>query len=255
MCSIARILSATFLALTMGSVAACAAQAEKTYGLKDSDVICHTCTSDVLAAKTAGINAALDVMIQQIGDILPRQGKVTFHLDLDQTCTDAFARVTKSGMSENSCFVECQTVSNTIPDVCNVCYTSALNQDLATMRSLAGQVLPIHEAGHVWWKGREVSYLIEEPMVQILSYVLSGDMKYCTEHNWAASPRPLTLVGNLCSLGITTSQIIKIYTLTASVTAKRGGPLTDEEFISIVSVTLGTDTRPFFVKAGIAPAK
>ncbi len=221
----------------------------KTYGLMDSAVVCTTCSPANLHAKTVGIMRAMRVMIQQIGDIRPRNGKITFHLDMDKTCSDALKRLKKMGGTlETMGFVQCEKV-NGVPDTCDVCLDGHTKQNLETAKSLAGQVLPIHEAGHVWWKGREDLYNAEEPLVQMLSYTLSGNVNYCTKYTWSGIP--LSLVGDLCQRGITKNQIIQIYTSCADRADRLGRPLTEEELVRIVSSVVEQDMRPSFIDAGI----
>ncbi len=219
------------------------------YGLTDSEVVCGSCSPEYLKAKTAGIMNALGSMVRQVGDMIPRHGKVTFHLDMDQTCEDAVARAKAKGETvETNAFAECRDTDG-VPEACDVCFVDSTKQDLASAKSLAGQVLPLHEAGHIWWKGRKNLYNAEEPMVQILSFALSGDANFCIEHVWSGVP--LSLVGDLCRLDITNALIVQIYKLSAARAADLGRELTAEELAQVVSNVMGQDMRPSFVTAGI----
>lgn len=214
------------------------------YGLMDSDVVCGSCSPEYLQAKTAGVKNALRVMIAQIGDMHPRRGRITFHLDMDQTCTDIVTEAAKEGKTVHpGGFARCGDDLG----ACDICFRDETKQNLEYAKSLAGQVLPLHEAGHVWWKGRENQYNAEEPMVQMMSFGLSG-ADWCSLI-WGGVP--LSLVGDLCRAGITNAQVIRIYTSAAARSVEVGRELTGEELAQIVSAVMGKDMRASFVAAGI----
>lgn len=243
----ARLLAACLLSVV---AVGCSGTVVRDYGLLDSDVVCGSCSPEYLKAKTDGIMNALGVMVAQVGDINLRRKKVTFHLDMDKTCTDIVDSARASGMTlETTAFARCDLGNP--PGVCDICFADATKQDLATAKSLAGQVLPLHEAGHAWWKGRKNLYNAEEPMVQMLSYALVGDAKFCTEHDWSKSGPPLTLVVDLCRAGITNAQIIRIHTMSAARAEELRRELTGDELAQIVSTVMGKDMRASFVTAGI----
>jgi hypothetical protein len=215
-----------------------------TAALMDSLVVCESCAPELLAAKTRGILTGMKAMVDFIGyDILPQYGPVTFHLSNDEFCGEyklgmtGFARIDDKGKG-HVCLFDVEKQNRIRP------FT------VENGEQLEDQLLPIHEAGHVWFFDRSEPYGIQEPFVKILFFILSSpDLDHC---DWFIGVSyPDALMDDLCALGITDEDVAAILAATAETAEALEGALTNSEFADIVSNSLGKDARPAFVKAGL----
>ncbi len=220
-------------------------------GLEDSLVVCQTCAPDLLRAKTEGIRIAMSLERAYAGaDVLPQYAPITFHLDGDATCGTAADMIARygyltgfSGLDANGkgyvCLFDIEKTNRALP------FTPE-NAD-----TLADQLLPVHEAGHVWFYGRESDYAVQEPFVKMISFVLSGAYPDpCTQFR-VTSP-PDSLIADLCDAGMTIGDLPAILSVTAASAAEKGRPLSNAEFAGVVSGVVGHDVTSAFVAAGVS---
>lgn len=225
-----------------------------TAGLRDSRVTCTACSPELLAAKAAGINAAMAWLVEFLGsDLDPRWAPATFHLDGDEACgtwtptTHPYA-VPDQGQAKICLF----DIERSWP----------FPFDLAHAGLPGSQITPVHEAGHAWLWTRMTNDVIQEALVQYLSVIYAG------RYVW---PELLTAPGNqcalflrrrydntisglnydLCDLGLNDASFQRIMRSTAATAKARGNAITVPAFAAIVSAELGTDATEAFRAAGL----
>ena len=220
-------------------------------GLKDSIVICDSCASDLLIAKRQGILDAMSWMVAYLGaDVLPNYAPVTFHLEGGSVCGSAQDMLTNFGFltgfaavgSDGKgyvCLFDTEKMNRSLP----------FTADNAVLS--ADQVLPIHEAGHLWLFGRVDPYGIQEPFVKLVSfkYALPG-VDAC---DWfkTSSLYPDKLAGDLCVVGMKEMHVPLILKRSADDVALSGSAVTPERFADIVTGIIGSDATPAFRAAGL----
>ena len=222
----------------------------KAHGLVDSLVVCSTCSPALVAAKTSGIHEAMRRLIAYCGaDASAAICPVTFHLDGDGAC-GAYESGDTGGFSLDSqgrgqiCLFDVEKENRALP------FT------VANASLIEDQLLPVHEAMHGWFVGRQQTYRIQEPFCKLVSFVIS-ELPGGPEYGWffSSTPddHPDVLMKYLCQLGMTTALAAQVLTETARAASTKGGPLTDAEFADVVTMVMGQDAVPAFQSAGILP--
>jgi hypothetical protein len=223
------------------------------YGLADCVVVCSTCFPDLLAAKEGGIQEAMRRLVDYCGaDALPKVCPVTFHLDGDSTCRPYQSGMTGGFSIDPSgfgyiCLYDVEKESEGV---------RTLPFTVENAQKIEDQLLPVHEAMHAWFVGRQATYRIQEPFCKWTSFVISelpGGPEYC---NWFISTpdtHPDVLMKYLCEIGMNTQRAAQILQQVAQSSVDRGRALSDAEFADIVTIVLGQDAVPAFHSAGILP--
>lgn len=220
------------------------------HGLADSVVVCTPCAPDLLKAKTTGIREAMRGLVDVCGaDALPEVCPVTFHLAGDTVCgsyqsgtTGHFTR-DASGLG-HVCLFDVEKENRALPFTVENAVTP---QD---------QLLPVHEAMHAWFQGRQHTYRVQEPFCKLVSFIVSlapGGPDYSSWFAGTPDDHPDALMKHLCQLVSTTQQLIPVLARTARAAEATGEALSDTEFADVVTETLGQDARPAFRAAGILP--
>ena len=222
----------------------------KAHGLVDSLVVCSTCDAALVAAKASGVREAMRQLIDFCGadasaDICP----ITFHLDGDGACgpyepgdTGGFS-LDLQGRGQ-ICLFDVEKENRSLP------FT------VANAQLIEDQLLPVHEAMHAWFVGRQQTYRIQEPFCKLVSFVISkmpGGPDYCGWFSSTADDHPDVLMKYLCEIGMTTALAAQVLSQTAESAAVKGSALTDVEFAEVVTSVLGQDAVPAFQSAGILP--
>jgi hypothetical protein len=217
-------------------------------GLGASLVVCSSCAPDLLAAKTRGIQKAMRGLVDYCGaDVLQDIRPVTFHLDGDRYCgryqngwTGNFSR-DPSGLG-HVCLWEVEKENRALP------FT------VQNAEKIQDQLLPVHEAMHAWFFGRQENYRIQEPFCKLTSFIISessGGPQYC---GWFSSMNDSdvdVLMKYLCELGMTAELAAETLRQLARSAATAGKPLSDAEFAQLVTGVLGRNAVPAFQSAGI----
>ena len=222
----------------------------KAHGLADSLVVCTACSPELVAAKISGILEAMRRLVTFCGaDASPEICPITFHLNGDGYC-GPYESGDTGGFSLDDedrgqvCLFDVEKENRALP------FTPA-NAVL-----IEDQLLPVHEAMHAWFVGRQQTYRIQEPFCKLVSFIISeqpGGPNYC---NWFSSipdSQPDALMKYLCQIGMTTELAAEVLAQTAHSAAVKGEPLTDAEFADVVTAVLGQNAVPAFVSAGILP--
>ncbi len=222
----------------------------KAHGLLDSLVVCSTCSPALVAAKTSGIHEAMRRLIAYCGaDASVQICPITFHLDGDSAC-GAYESGDTGGFSLDAqgrgqvCLFDVEKENRALP------FTGA-NAPL-----IEDQLLPVHEAMHAWFVGRQPTYRIQEPFCKLVSFVISevpGGPEYCWFFTSTPDDHPDVLMKYLCEMGMTTDLAAQVLAQTAQAAASKGAALTDAEFADVVSAVMGQDAVPAFQSAGILP--
>lgn len=214
-------------------------------GLMNSVVVCQTCAPELLAAKTEGIMLGLMLMPNYLGaDILPEHAPVTFHLDGDAICgTAAQFKATHSYLTGYTTFDSHGKGHVCLFDVEKT--NRALPFTAENARLLEDQLLPIHEAGHVWFAGREPDYSIQEPFVKAVSFILSGSIPDPCK-GYRVSQLPDRLLMDLCDAGMKPADIPTILAHTAADAKTMARPLTATEFADEVASVINADAETIF---------
>jgi hypothetical protein len=189
----------------------------------------------------------LDVGFAGDHDAVPEVGSITFHLAGDTFCgpytpgaTGHFA-VDSSGLG-HVCLFDVEKENRALP------FT------VENARTPQGQLLPVHEAMHAWFQGRQLNYRVQEPFCKMVSFIVSmapGGPDYCPWFAGTPDDHPDALMKYLCRLALTTQLLTSILTGAAGGAAQKGEALSDSEFAAVVSGALGLDARPAFEAAGI----
>jgi len=216
------------------------------YGLLDSLVVCSACSPELLAAKTRGILDAMARLIAFCGaDALPRYCPVTFHLDAGGPCEPYAQGMTGRADVDSSghgyvCLWDVEKVNRFPPF------------SLENAEGIQDQLLPVHEAMHIWFTGRQENYFVQEPFCKLVSFVVSeysGGPDYST---YFANPDESSyLMKYLYEIGMNRQSGAETLKRLAQSAEKLGRALTDAEFSQVVSDVLGQDTAQAFHKAGI----
>ncbi len=226
---------------------------DKIHGLADSLVICSSCDPDLLAAKTRGIKVALNRLVDFCGaDVLPRYCPVTIHLDDDDLCSP---------------YIEGETTGNAgiYPDedgLGKVCLyfierwkDSSLPWLIDYAKNPKNQILAVHEAMHIWFRGRVIPYRITEGFCNLVSKIIKefpDGPEYCNTYSSTPDDHPAVLIKYLCEIGLTTQGVAQILRHLAQLVAQKGRALSNAEFANLVTNVLGQDAVPAFRSAGIA---
>ncbi len=219
------------------------------YGLQDSLVACSGCSNELLTAKTTGILNAMDALKAFTGTDMQLSPKpVTFHLSGDQVC-GSYAQgltgdYTDNGNQPQICLFDAEKKNRAL----------AFTPENAVLP--ADQLLPAHEALHVWFHGRISDYNIQEPFCKITSFIIagtSGIVKNETCGFFHDSPGPDRLMYDLCKLGMDTEKVSLTLKQTAAAADSAGRPLTSSEFAGLVTSVLGQDATPAFRRAALIP--
>lgn len=222
----------------------------KSHGLVNSLVVCSTCSPDLVAAKTNGILEAMRRLVAYCGaDAPPEICPITFHLEGDGYCGPYVSGVT-GGFSLDQegrgqvCLFDVEKENRALP------FTPA------NALLIEDQLLPVHEAMHAWFVGRQQTYRIQEPFCKLVSFIISempGGPDYCAWFSSTPDDHPDVLMKYLCQIGLTTGLAAQVLAHTAQAAAVKGEPLTDAEFADVVTAVMGQDAEPAFVSAGILP--
>ena len=220
-------------------------------GLADSQVVCPDCGPDLLQAKTAGILAALSDLKEFAGDDVSwKFAPATFHLQGDDDCGGYTAGQTGFWTADADgraqiCLFDLEKTGRALP-------FTAENAVLP-----ADQLLPVHEALHVWFADRLPHYAVEEPFCKLTSFIVSGAIAqtYPDPCSWFSdqTPYPDRLMHDLCGLGLDQAALSGILKRSASEASRLGRILSIPEFAVIVSDELGSDAGPAFRAAGLLP--
>ena len=216
-------------------------------------VVCSGCAADLTAAKGRGIEAAMQRLAELLGDgglpinaaILP----LSFHLDGDSYCGPYQSGMTGNFSLDSTgkghvCLFDLEKENRMLP------FT------VENAEKIQDQLLPVHEAMHGWFLGRQGNYLIQEPFCKLISFIITemaGGPEYC---DWFASTpdgHPDALMKYLCPLGMTSARGVEILKRVAGSAAAKGSALTEAEFAAICTAVLGQDAVPAFRSAGILP--
>jgi hypothetical protein len=227
--------------------------ANKVDAKKEIEVVCSSCVPDLIAAKTLGIQDAMRRLFNLIGDDeLPLNLQVwpiTFHLDGDGICGQyqsgmtGFFKLDTDGLG-HVCLFDMEKENRSLP------FT------VENAEKIEDQLLPVHEAMHGWFVGRQETYRIQEPFCKLISFIISqfpGGPEYC---NWFSSipdNHPDILMKYLCEIGMTSQLAVQILRQVAKSAGDSGRALSDVEFADVVTSVLGTDAVPAFRSAGILP--
>lgn len=218
-------------------------------GLRDSVVVCTLCTPQLLAAKREGIVSALAALLDLLGsDISPTVAPITFHLDSDATC-DAWQMLREKGFLSGYskydkqghavvCLFDVEKPNRMLP------FTPE------NARTRADQLLPLHEAGHIWLGGRANPYAVQEPLVKLVSFLVSGAiLDPC--RTFRVEEPPDNLIAGLCDSGATLDEVPAICRGIARAARAKGSALTNDETAVVVSGVIGADARPAFHASGL----
>jgi len=215
-------------------------------GLHDSLVVCETCGADLLAAKTVGIINAMDALVTLAGaDILPQYAPATFHLDDDPVCGTYVEGVTTGSMALDAkgkahvCTHDMEKTKRDLPF------------DVAHASSSQDQLLPTHEATHMWFLGRVKEFGFQEPFCKYVSFVVSE--AYPDPCDWFQYLQgyPDHLMSDLCQNGMAKDKASAILAAIAMMAQDKDRPLSIEEVASIVGAVLEQDVGPAFKAAGL----
>lgn len=215
--------------------------------------VCSTCSPELLAAKTGGLREAMRRLVKLVGSgslpINPQVTAITFHLDGDGYCGPY-----SSGLTGN--------FSRDANGMAHVCLWDVEKENrsqpftVENAGKINDQLLPVHEAMHGWFIGRQDNYLIQEPFCKLISFIIAelpGGPDYCPWFSQTPAGHPDALMKYLCQLGITSQSGAQMLQQLAQAANEKGSALTDQEFADLVSTVLGTDALPAFRAAGILP--
>jgi len=219
-------------------------------GLADSRVVCATCARELLDAKREGILLAMNRMLRFTGaDVLPRYAPVTFHLDGDATCGTAQQMIDRFGYLTGFADVDAQGKAyGCLFDVEKP--ARALPFTPSNARLLLDQLLPLHEAGHVWFFVRQDDLRVQEPFSKMMALVVSGTMSDPCRTFRVRTP-PDNLIAALCDVGVTMRDVPEIFRRTALAADEQGRALSNVEFCAVVSAVIGRDAAPAFRSVGV----
>ncbi len=217
-------------------------------------VVCSSCDTDLVAAKTRGIQEAMNRLAKLFGEeVFPANPQqvwpITFHLDGDNTCGQyqsgmtGFFTVDNGGLG-HVCLFDVEKENRSLP------FT------VENAEKIEDQLLPIHEAMHGWFIGRQANYRIQEPFCKFISFIISefpGGPEYCGWFSSIPDNHPDVLMRYLCEIGMTSQSAVQILRQVAKSATDNGRTLSDVEFADIVTSVLGTDAIPAFRSAGILP--
>lgn len=219
--------------------------------LQRNVVVCSTCIPELISAKTRGIEEAMQRLIMLIGDetfpLNPTVSPITFHLDGDYYCGPY-----QSAMTGN--------FTRDATGLGHVCLWDVEKENrsrrftVENAKKIEDQLLPVHEAMHGWFVGRQENYLIQEPFCKLMSFIISefpGGPEYCNWFKSTPANHPDILMKYLCEIGMTSQSAVQILRLTAQSASEKNRALTDAEFAELVNFVLGKDAIPAFRKAGI----
>jgi len=222
----------------------------RAHGLVDSIVVCSTCNSALVAAKTNGIHEAMRRLIAYCGADAPAAiCPITFHLDGDGAC-GPYESGDTGGFSLDAqgrgqiCLFDVEKENRALP------FT------VANAHLIEDQLLAVHEAMHGWFVGRQQTYRIQEPFCKLVSFVIAempGGPEYCWWFSATPDDHPDVLMKYLCQIGMTTALAARVLAETARAAAAKGGALTELEFADVVTMVIGQDAVPAFQSAGILP--
>jgi len=222
-----------------------------TFGLADSLVVCAGCASDLLAAKTQGIQDAMRRLVAFCGvDAPPEICPITFHLSADGACgayqpgvtTGAFG-LDPAGLG-TICLYDVEKQHRALP------FT------VANASTRQDQLLPVHEAMHGWFVGRQSNYRVQEPFCKLASFFISEVAPFpdlCSFFATTPDTHPDALMKYLCRMGMTATLASQVLALLARKAEELGRALSDDEFAAVVSAVFGQDAVPAFRSAGILP--
>lgn len=215
--------------------------------------VCSTCSPELLAAKTNGIREAMRRVVNLVGNgslpINPQVPAITFHLDGDGYCGPY-----QSGLTGN--------FSRDASGMAHVCLWDVEKENrsqpftVENAGRIDDQLLPVHEAMHGWFIGRQENYLIQEPFCKLISFIVSelpGGPEYCPWFSQTPDGHPDALMKYLCQLGLTSQSGAQILRELAQASTVKNAALSDQEFADLVSSVLGKDSVPAFRSAGILP--
>lgn len=220
-------------------------------GLADSLVVCPDCPADLLQAKTEGILKAMGDLVSYAGDdVYWERAPVTFHLQGDEFCGQyaegmtGFWKTDADGRA-HACLFDLEKSNRSLPFTPE---NAAKPED---------QLLPVHEAMHIWFADRLGNYRIEEPFCKLTSFVVSGGLGdgYADPCGWftASSNYPDRLMYDLCALGMDAEKNGRILADAAGAARSKRRTLTPAEFEDIVSGVLQKDATAAFQAAGLIP--
>lgn len=222
----------------------------RTYGLTDSLVACATCSPELLAAKRRGILEAMRRLVDYCGSDAPATiCPITFHLDGDDYCGPYQSGMT-GGFSVDPlghghvCLYDVEKENRMLP------FT------VENAQKIQDQLLPVHEAMHGWFVGRQNNYRIEEPFCKLLSFIISeapGGPDYCDWFSSTPDDHPDVLMKHLCNIGMNAERAALVLARLAQFAADKGEALTDAEFAGVVTDVIGQNAVPAFQLAGILP--
>lgn len=216
-------------------------------------VVCSSCNPDLIAAKKRGIEEAMQRLTKLIGDaLLPLNSEVwpiTFHLDGDTFCGQYESGITGFFKRDDTglghvCLFDMEKKNRTLP------FT------VENAEKIEDQLLPVHEAMHGWFVGRQENYRIQEPFCKFISFIISeyhGGPEYCSYWDPLSLPdgHPDLLMKYLCEMGMTSQSVVQILRQVAQSAGDKGEALSDSEFAVVVTSVLGKDAFPAFQSAGI----
>jgi len=218
-------------------------------GLADSTVVCKTCSPALLAAKRKGIRLAMLLLPAYAGsDVRAANAPVTFHLDGDDLCGTADEMRRTYGFVTGKCTIDPTGRAH-------VCLFDVEKDDRAqpftpaNARLLTDQVLPLHEATHLWLIGRVADERAYEPFAKMVSLALSGSMPDACAFRVAGGVDQL--VAALCDAGMTAADLPDVLRLLDVASRAKGAALTNAELASVVSAVIGGDATPAFRAAGL----
>jgi hypothetical protein len=193
-------------------------------------VVCSSCNSDLLMAKTNGIQEAMRQLVTLIGDgslpVNPAVSAITFHLDGDSQCGQYQSGLTgnfsldATGMG-HVCLWDVEKDNRSIP------FT------VENASKIEDQLLPVHEAMHGWFVGRQENYRIQEPFCKLISFMISkfpGGPEYCNWFSLVPDGHPDILMKYLCEIGMTSQLGVDVLRQLAQSATTKGVALSDIEF-------------------------
>lgn len=220
---------------------------------EDIVVVCSSCNPDLLAAKTSGIKEAMRRLSQLLGgashSLPPNILPITFHLDGDSFCGPY-----RSGLTGN--------FSRDASGLGHVCLWDVEKErrfrpfTIENAQKIEDQLLPIHEAMHGWFVGRQNNYRIQEPFCKLISFIISefpDGPEYCWRFSKTPDSHPDVLMKYLCEIGMTSQLAVEILKKLSQSATIKGTALSDLEFSGIVTSILEKDSVPAFQSAGILP--